>query len=424
MVINDTMTSYQSVVIGKSMADNIFNGKGFSPIESLATTPAVAVMHTQLQLPQNSVNTGSVVKMQCCEPQTLQQAVVELVEAEEKKVLSDCLDFSTSSENNEHHQHKDQHHHHQNNNKNNDYSHHISSHCNQQYQSSSPTEAPNSQSVGKSSRRSLPGERPFHCEMCGKTFSRNDHLVRHLSSHHGEKLFKCDICGKALSRRDHLKVHKRIHSGERPYKCSICGFAFSRLDHLVKHNQPNKGRRKLSCVPQVSQMKIEPETKSELAVPVNTDVVPVVAADAEILQQSASSQVGLNQHLPQHTTTTTSDDIITSHNNNNNTNSTRQQEQQHQLYSAISTTTAGAQTLQMYSMAQIFPTTIQMSPSAAQIFPTTIPMNAATAQMFPTLQMYHPISTPVNIAPTSVYTTKQLAEVMTSVPCVDTAAPQ
>eukprot|EP00116_Pleurobrachia_bachei_P015674 sb/3475936/ len=41
-----------------------------------------------------------------------------------------------------------------------------------------------------------------------------------------ERPFKCDFCGKAFSRTDELRVHRRTHTGEKPFPCSVCGKSF------------------------------------------------------------------------------------------------------------------------------------------------------------------------------------------------------
>lgn len=383
------------------------------------TTTTEALVNSSLNRHPNLAhihNNGSLDRPVGSEPQTLQQAVVELVEVEEKKVFAN--EYFTLANSTEpiqiptHFNHGHHHHHH----------HNIT------------TATTNTNTIINNNIKRVPvktnrqghiTERPFGCHICGFAFSRNDHLVRHVNSHHKAKNFKCDICGKALSRRDHLKVHLRIHSGERPYKCTICGFAFSRHDHLVKHNQPNKGRRKLSCVPQAG-LKTEPEVELPMVttpVAMTTESGEIVIAQAQVqaqpqqlpqqlqppqTQQAVSHVEVLNQQLvttaTPTTATTATDNIVTPTTlslqtaNTNGTIEIISQPQQQQIYQTISTP-GSANTVQVYPVTQIFPTTFQVSPTTAQIFPTTIQMNATTAQIIP-LQMY-PITT--QIAAASVY---------------------
>ena len=64
----------------------------------------------------------------------------------------------------------------------------------------------------------------------------------------------CTICGKTYSRIDHLERHSRSHSQIKPFACSTCGKAFARVDALKRHEGNHDDgssvkRRKTSHVP-------------------------------------------------------------------------------------------------------------------------------------------------------------------------------
>ena len=64
----------------------------------------------------------------------------------------------------------------------------------------------------------------LHCtyEGCSKTYSRREHLNRHLKLHMGiepERPYYCLDCGKTFTRKEHLLRHRRGHTGETPYHC-------------------------------------------------------------------------------------------------------------------------------------------------------------------------------------------------------------
>lgn len=53
----------------------------------------------------------------------------------------------------------------------------------------------------------------------------------------------CEICGKAFSKKDHVRRHKLVHTGERPYICEICGTTFSHKSHLNRHRLIHTGKK-------------------------------------------------------------------------------------------------------------------------------------------------------------------------------------
>ncbi|XP_051894754.1 zinc finger protein Aiolos-like isoform X2 [Pristis pectinata] len=79
------------------------------------------------------------------------------------------------------------------------------------------------------------GERPFHCNQCGASFTQKGNLLRHIKLHTGEKPFKCHLCNYACRRRDALSGHLRTHSIDKPYKCSFCGRSYKQRSSLEEH---------------------------------------------------------------------------------------------------------------------------------------------------------------------------------------------
>ncbi|KAE8379289.1 hypothetical protein BDV26DRAFT_291456 [Aspergillus bertholletiae] len=49
-------------------------------------------------------------------------------------------------------------------------------------------------------------------------------------------LYQCGTCSQSFSRVDHLSRHVRSHTQEKPYKCTVCSKRFGRIDLLNRHS--------------------------------------------------------------------------------------------------------------------------------------------------------------------------------------------
>ncbi|KAH7317829.1 putative C2H2 finger domain protein [Rhexocercosporidium sp. MPI-PUGE-AT-0058] len=63
---------------------------------------------------------------------------------------------------------------------------------------------------------------------------------------------QCSVCGKRFSRTDHLKRHQLRHSGVKPYSCIFCNDAFTRSDNLRDH-YPTCAQRKNRQIPEAAR---------------------------------------------------------------------------------------------------------------------------------------------------------------------------
>ncbi|XP_019773306.1 zinc finger protein 814 isoform X2 [Dendroctonus ponderosae] len=95
--------------------------------------------------------------------------------------------------------------------------------------------------LDKHAKEMHPDLKVHKCNICGKDFSRPNHLKRHMSSHSENKPFTCEICTKSFVRKDHLLQHQKLHEQQEELPCDICGKSFGRADHLAKHKASKHG---------------------------------------------------------------------------------------------------------------------------------------------------------------------------------------
>ncbi|CAG0900252.1 unnamed protein product, partial [Cyprideis torosa] len=66
-------------------------------------------------------------------------------------------------------------------------------------------------------QKTIAGQTPFKCAVCGNVFTLERNLHRHEMIHTGEKPFSCEVCGRRFTQKPHLRSHEIIHTGQTPF---------------------------------------------------------------------------------------------------------------------------------------------------------------------------------------------------------------
>ncbi|XP_019646360.1 PREDICTED: histone-lysine N-methyltransferase PRDM9-like [Branchiostoma belcheri] len=93
----------------------------------------------------------------------------------------------------------------------------------------------------------MSGSKRFKCQHCNYSTDKTDHLKIHMMTHTGERPFKCLTCGKGFTQKSHLRPHQRVHTGEKPYRCEECGRSFNVQANLTKHMLTHTGLKHHVC---------------------------------------------------------------------------------------------------------------------------------------------------------------------------------
>lgn len=90
-------------------------------------------------------------------------------------------------------------------------------------------------------------ERPFKCNICGRSYRHAGSLLNHKNTHKTGH-FTCSYCAKPFSNPMALRNHTRIHTQKKKYVCPTCGKAFRLSSILYNHQKIHaRGVAHYSC---------------------------------------------------------------------------------------------------------------------------------------------------------------------------------
>ncbi|KAM6925491.1 zinc finger protein 335 [Xenentodon cancila] len=93
-------------------------------------------------------------------------------------------------------------------------------------------------------------EKPHMCDKCGKSFKKRYtfkmHLLTHIQSLGDNKL--CEFCDYSCENKKLLLNHQLSHTNDRPFKCDYCKYSTSKEEFLVSHLAiKHTGEKPFSC---------------------------------------------------------------------------------------------------------------------------------------------------------------------------------
>ena len=93
------------------------------------------------------------------------------------------------------------------------------------------------------------GERPYMCDICGKSFPMQSSVTTHKRQSHptGVKPWVCEFCERRFVSKSQLELHRRVHTGEKPWVCDTCGKGFAQKQNMIDHKRVHSDKMEYNC---------------------------------------------------------------------------------------------------------------------------------------------------------------------------------
>nr|XP_034984876.1 zinc finger protein 398-like isoform X1 [Zootoca vivipara] len=101
----------------------------------------------------------------------------------------------------------------------------------------------------------LPGGEAYPCPECGRCFPHQASLSKHRLWHSGERPHTCSECKKSFRLKINLRLHQRTHAAAAAglegkggsYICGECGRSFNHHSNFLRHQMIHTGERPYAC---------------------------------------------------------------------------------------------------------------------------------------------------------------------------------
>ena len=151
------------------------------------------------------------------------------------------------------------------------------------------------------------GKKPRKCPYCHMRCYCNNFLKRHIENVHGNKKVSCELCDKSFAKQDLGRHLQTVHEGIKKFKCDLCEKNFARSEDRKSHGKCNNCKKYFDCRKLARKHYEEVHAKpkqdySELIVKLKPDSLTKELSNPEVLKKDSkldSNDQDQDLHVPE-----------------------------------------------------------------------------------------------------------------------------